>query len=136
MRRGELLSLRKDNVDLVSRVARLLETKNGSSREVPLSPRALDILKHLPSSTDAYVFPLTKESLRRTWGTACRRAGITNLRFHDLRHEATSRFFEHGLNVMEVASITGHRDLRMLKRYTHLKASNIALKLEQAFTPQ
>ena len=136
MRRGELLSLRKDNVDLVSRVARLLETKNGSSREVPLSPRALDILKHLPSSTDVYVFPLTKESLRRTWGTACRRAGITNLRFHDLRHEATSRFFEHGLNVMEVASITGHRDLRMLKRYTHLKASNIALKLEQAFTPQ
>ena len=49
--------------------------------------------------------------------------------FHDLRHEATSRFFERGLNVMEVASITGHKDLKMLKRYTHLKAEDLALKL-------
>ena len=48
----------------------------------------------------------------------------------DLRHEATSRFFERGLNVMEVAAITGHKDLRMLQRYTHLRAEDLALKLE------
>ena len=54
---------------------------------------------------------------------------IINLRFHDLRHEATRRFFENGLNVMEVAAITGHKDLRMLQRYTHLRAEDLALKL-------
>ena len=57
------------------------------------------------------------------------RHGIEGLRFHDLRHEATSRFFEKGLNIMEVASITGHKDLRMLRRYTHLKAEDLAKKL-------
>jgi integrase len=60
---------------------------------------------------------------------AIRRAGIEGLRFHDLRHEATTRLFEKGLNIMEVASITGHRDLRMLRRYTHLKAEDLAQKL-------
>tara|TARA_B100000530_G_scaffold315469_1_gene245113 strand:- start:153 stop:608 length:456 start_codon:yes stop_codon:yes gene_type:complete len=62
-------------------------------------------------------------------------ASITNLRFPDLRHEATSRFFEKGLNVMEVAAITGHKDLRMLQRYTHLRAGDLALFLgsENAF---
>jgi integrase len=58
-----------------------------------------------------------------------RRAGIEDLRFHDLRHEATTRLFEKGLNVMEVASITGHKDLRMLRRYTHLTAEDLARKL-------
>jgi integrase len=58
-----------------------------------------------------------------------RRAGIGGLRLHDLRHEATSRFFEKGLNVMEVASVTGHRTLQMLKRYTHLSAADMATRL-------
>jgi integrase len=58
-----------------------------------------------------------------------RRVGIENLRFHDLRHEAISRFFERGLSVPEVALISGHNDLRMLYRYTHLRADDIAKKL-------
>ena len=57
------------------------------------------------------------------------RAGIQNLHFHDLRHEAISRFFELGLSVPEVALISGHKDMRMLFRYTHLKAENVAEKL-------
>ena len=60
---------------------------------------------------------------------AIRWAVIEDLRFYDLRHEATTRLFEKGLNIMEVASITGHKDLRMLRRYTHLKAEDLALKL-------
>jgi integrase len=55
-----------------------------------------------------------------------KKAGIEDLRFHDLRHEATSRFFEKGLNPMQVAAITGHKTLQMLKRYTHLKAEDLA----------
>ena len=60
---------------------------------------------------------------------AIRRAGIEDLRFHGLRHEATTRLFEKELNIMEVVSITGHRDLRMLRRYTHLKAEDLARNL-------
>ena len=59
----------------------------------------------------------------------CRRSGIEDLRFHDLRHEATSRLFEKGLNPVEVATITGHKDPRMLMRYTHLRAEDLARKL-------
>jgi integrase len=63
------------------------------------------------------------------WRRAAKKVGIDNLRFHDLRHEATSRFFEKGLNVMKVAAITGHKDLRMLQRYTHLRTEDLAKKL-------
>jgi integrase len=52
-----------------------------------------------------------------------------NLHFHDLRHEATSRFFEKGLNPVEVATITGHKDTRMLMRYTHLRAEDLVKRL-------
>jgi integrase len=75
------------------------------------------------------VFPIHFEALKTAWRRTCDKAGITNLHFHDLRHEATSRFFEKGLNVMEVATITGHKDLRMLQRYTHLRAEDLARKL-------
>ena len=54
---------------------------------------------------------------------------LKELRFHDLRHEATSRFLEKGLNPIEAAAVTGHKDLRMLKRYTHLNATVLAKKL-------
>ena len=57
------------------------------------------------------------------------RAGIIDLRFHDLRHTATTRLFERGLGIMEVASITGHEDLKMLKRYTHIKPESLVARL-------
>ena len=104
-------------------------TKNGSSRNVPLSLDAISILNDLARSFDGRVFPISNTSLRGLWNRACRRAGITDLHFHDLRHEATSRFFEKGLNVMEVSAITGHKDLRMLKRYTHLRAEDLVGRL-------
>ena len=59
----------------------------------------------------------------------CRKVGIEDLRFHDLRHEATSRLFEKGLNPVEVATITGHKDTRMLMRYTHLRAEDLVGRL-------
>ena len=130
MRRGELLGLLWDNVDLERRTALLPLTKNGDSRGVPLSSRAVDVLRALPPSTNGRVFgELTREALKQSFNRAARRAGITGLRVHDLRHEATSRFFEKGLNVMEVASVTGHKTLQMLKRYTHLSATDLATRL-------
>ena len=99
--------------------------------EVPLSPQALELLRELPRNIrgDQVVFPIHYEALKSAWRRACDRAGISNLRLYDLRHEATSRFFEKGLNVMEVTAIAGHKDLRMLQRYTHLRAEDLARKL-------
>jgi integrase len=87
-------------------------------------------LEVLPRGVRGEVFPgVTAAAVKLAYIRAVRRARIDNLTFHDLRHEATTRLFEKGLNIMEVASITGHKDLRMLQRYTHLKAEDLARKL-------
>ncbi|MCE5361529.1 MAG: site-specific integrase, partial [Acidithiobacillus sp.] len=117
------------NVDLNRRTAHLPETKNGSARTVPLSSVAVEVLRGLPRSMDGRVFGTTYEAIHLSFVRACRRAGIEDLRFHDLRHEATSRLFEKGFNPMEVSSITGHKTLQMLKRYTHLRAEDLAKRL-------
>jgi len=130
MRLGELVSLRWEHVDLTRRIAHLPDTKNGESRTVPLSTTAVNVLRALPRSLHGQVFPgLTTEAVKRAYIRAVDRAGIEDLHFHDLHHEATMRLFERGLNIMEVATITGHKDLRMLRRYTHLKAEDLAKKL-------
>ncbi len=129
MRRGELLALRWEHVHMDKRYVHLPDTKNGTSRNVPLSAAALAILQNLPRDISGQVFPVHFEALKSLWQRATKRAGIADLNFHDLRHEATTRLFEKGLNVMEVASITGHKDLSMLQRYTHLRAEDLAKKL-------
>jgi len=132
MRRGELLSMRWADIDWSGRYVRLRDTKNGTRRDVPLSPRALDVLRTLPRSVGGRVIPLSLNAWRCTWRRTRKRAGLPDFRFHDLRHEATSRFFEGGLGGMEVAAITGHKDLRMLARYTHPRASDLARKLMES----
>jgi integrase len=132
MRMGEILSLQWQHVNLPTRVVTLPDTKTGEAREVPLTTTAAAVISGLPRHiSDARVFWAWKraDSLENTWHRAVSRAGIENLRFHDLRHEAVSRFFEMGLNPMEVAAISGHKTLQMLKRYTHLKAAALAVKL-------
>lgn len=128
MRRSELLSLRWQDVNFSERTALLGSTKNGESRLVPLSSRALAILNELPKSDDC-IFTLTPSSLSHGFKRAALKAGIQNLCLHDLRHEATSRLFERGLSTMETSAITGHKSLGMLRRYTHLKPHELAIKL-------
>ncbi len=130
MRQGELLGLRWENIDLNRRTAFLPNTKNGDARTVPLSSVAIETLKSMHNSGQGRVFDgVTREAIKRSFMRATVRAGLRDFHFHELRHEATTRFFERGLNVMEVASITGHKDLGMLRRYTHLKAEDLAKKL-------
>lgn len=131
MRQGELLLLRWEHVDLTKRTAHLPETKNGTARDVPLSSRAAAVLKTLPRSIDGKVLATTREGLRQAWERACKRAGITGLRFHDLRHEAASSLAERGLHPLELAAVTGHKSMQMLKRYTHLRAEDLAAKLDR-----
>lgn len=147
MRRGELLALRWENVNLERRTAFLPQTKNGDTRTVPLSSTAIAILRATPRQSNACVFPISMDSFKKAYLRTVVRARLLyvrecerdqlrpdpsfmiDLHFHDLRHEAASRMFELGLNVMEVASITGHKTLQTLKRYTHLRAEDLALKL-------
>ena len=129
MRRGEISDLRWADVDMRHRTATLWDTKNGDNRVTPLSTNAIRVLRGMPRRLDGRVFTMRPDSITQAFERLCQRAGIEDLRFHDLRHEATSRFFERGLSIMEVSAITGHRDLAMLKRYTHLKAENLAKKL-------
>ena len=75
------------------------------------------------------MFPLSANAVKLAWRRLRQRAGAHGLRFHDLRHEAVSVFFEKGLSVPEVALISGHRDPRMLFRYTHLKVEDVAAEL-------
>lgn len=120
MRRGEILALTWSNVDLDKRIARLVDTKNGEGRSVPLTLKAKALLESLPESIDGRVFATTAEGVKQAFARAVGRAQIADLRFHDLRHEAISRLFEKGLGMMEVALISGHKTLQMLKRYAHL----------------
>ena len=130
MRRGEMLSLEWRNVDYKKQVAVLIDTKNGETRAVPLSSSAIRVLKGLTQGVGkARVFKITQSQLRDAWEAARVAAGMPDIRLHDLRHEAASRLFEKGLNVMEAASVTGHKTLSMLKRYTHLNPTDIAKKL-------
>ncbi len=130
MRQREIVAIRWEHVDLKRRTIFLAHTKNGSSRTVPLSTDAVAVLSALPYNVNGQVFPaVTTEAVKQAFIRATRRAGIEDFHFHDLHHEAATRLFERGLNIMEVATITGHKDLRMLRRYTHLKAEDLAKKL-------
>ena len=126
VRRSELLSLRWADTDLDRKIATLPDSKNGTKREVPLTNTAREIIQKLPMRFDR-LFETTDYSIRHSWDRLVKRAGIEDLRFHDLRHEAVSRLFEAGLSVPEVALVSGHKDYRMLARYTHLKADTLVM---------
>jgi integrase len=136
MRRGEILALRVKDVDIERCTATIRESKNGHSRTIPLTSLAVALLETtIAVMTDdakvknGRIFPITPIALRLAWDRLTKRAKIDYLNFHDLRHEAISRFFELGLTVPEVASISGHRDLRMLFRYAHATHASIRAKL-------
>jgi integrase len=150
MRRSEIVSLKKEHISLERRVAFLPTTKNDKPRRVPLSTRALSVIEQAwpltisdtgplltmraDSATKAFARAVRRERKRHIEG--CKRRGtapdphfMVDLRFHDLRHEAISRAAEKGLNVIELAAVSGHKTLSMLGRYTHLRAEDLARKL-------
>jgi integrase len=152
MRQGELLGVEWKHVDLVRRVIHLPDTKNGTSRDVPLSPVAVAVLEKLlqPKAKSGPVFNTTASAVKQSWMRAVARARriyekelrdageepsvikedplLTDLHFHDLRHEATSRLAE-VFALHELMKVTGHKDTRMLARYYHPRAEDLAKKL-------
>jgi integrase len=131
MRRGEIIAIKKNHIDLQRRVLLIEETKNGHSRHIPLNREALSLLRERQALVSDRFFPISANAFRLAWGRVKSRAGIEDLHFHDLRHEAISRFFEIGLTTPEVASISGHRDARMLFRYAHAERQAVIRKLDQ-----
>jgi integrase len=122
MRKSEILSITTD--DIKDNCIYLSDTKNGSPRKIPLSNKIKEII-------DKSVLPysISSNAVRLNWYRMVKRSGIIDLHFHDLRHEAISRFFEKGLSIPEVSLISGHKDVRQLMRYTHLKINSLIDKL-------
>ncbi len=142
MRRGELLALRWENIRMADRVAHLPMTKNGTSRNVPLSSKAIELLQGLPRALRGPVFCTSDNAAKLSFIHAVQRARqryvetggtdermLVDLKFHDLRHIAVTRLAEKLPNIVELASVSGHTDVRMLKRYYHPKAEDLARKL-------
>ncbi len=144
MRHSEILGLRRSQIDLTKRVARLSDTKNESARTVPLTRMATAAFSQAlnnpirPFDTDLIFFGEPGKSGKRspyqfskTWQVIKKSLGMADLHFHDLRHEAVSQLVEAGLSDQEVASISGHKSMQMLRRYTHLRAEDLVKKLDK-----
>lgn len=136
MRLREMYTLTTSQVDLQKKTIFLDKTKNGDKRQVPLSSVALEALASWTPSGE-FVFPFwdgREESLKKTtmrlsrkWSTIARLAGCDDLHFHDLRHTAVCNFYEKTkMSDLQIAKITGHKDLRMLSRYANLRGSDLA----------
>ncbi|GGZ55996.1 integrase [Lysobacter xinjiangensis] len=132
-RKGELLGLQWQHVDLDRRTVRFLDTKNGESRTVPLAPAAVEVLRQwkagrLPVGA---VFPETVDVVDKYWREARGDAGLTDFRFHDLRHSAASYLAMSGASLMDIAAILGHKTLAMVKRYSHLSEQHTTAAVDR-----
>lgn len=136
MRRDEICHLRQEDIDLTTRLAVVRDRKDprrkdGNHQQVPLinvngyDPVAL-LAEQIEAVTNSVrIFPYNGDSVGTAFHRACKKLGISDLHFHDLRHEATSRLFEAGYDIPEVALVTGHKDWKMLRRYLNLKPAQL-----------
>lgn len=141
MRRSELLGLTAADIHFEERYAFLRDTKNGRSRKVPLSTRALQVLRALlalqniteDDDSTTLLLPLTPNALKKAFfDRVIPKSRVVDFHFHDLRHEAISRLAESGrFGLLELQSISGHRDIRMLQRYAHLLTGKLAEKMDE-----
>lgn len=123
MRMGEICGLTKKDIN--KNVAKLPKTKNGSSREVPLSKRALELLTFVPDLWE----DMTPKQFEALYRKGRDRSGIENLVFHDTRHEAITRLAKK-LDVLDLARMVGHKDIRQLMTYYNETAENLASRLD------
>lgn len=143
MRSGEIAGLRIQQVDVMRRVVRLTDTKNDNARTVPLTRHAAEVFALAldnptrPEGCDLVFFGEPgRDGKRRpytfakVWNGIKTSLGLSDLHFHDLRHEAVSRFVEAGFSDQEVSAISGHKSMQMLKRYTHLRAEDLVDRLD------
>ena len=127
-RQGEILKLKRSDVDFDKRLCTFLDTKNGEDRTIPLTDAAIEILKrHRFGDT---LFSLLPRRLRKHFSIACRRAAITNFRFHDLRACFCTNALLSGMTIPEVSVLSGHKDWKQLQRYTRIKPEDLGTKVQ------
>ena len=127
-RQGEILKLKRSDVDFDKRLCTFLDTKNGEDRTIPLTDAAIEILKrHRFGNT---LFNLLPRRLRKHFTIACRRAAITNFRFHDLRACFCTNALLSGMTIPEVSVLSGHKDWKQLQRYTRIKPKDLSTKVQ------
>ncbi len=122
-RKSEILGLDWRNVDLSQKRVTFRDTKNGEDRTIRLCQRAAATLAALGPKDAGPVFTFRGkriESIKASWSRACEKAGVEDLRFHDLRHTFASRLVQAGVPLYEVMNLTGHKSLEMVQRYSHL----------------
>ncbi|WP_081057262.1 site-specific integrase [Burkholderia cepacia] len=117
MRAGEIIGLCWVDVDRQRRVSRIREAKNGHPRGVPLSSKALAALESIERDGERVFSRLTSDTLKHLFARLTKRCELDNLRFHDLRHTAITRYARLDMNPIQLAVISGHKDIRMLARY-------------------
>ena len=128
MRQGEILKFRWDDIDFDRNQITVRDTKNGSNRIIVLSSVLRGALVNI-QQTHGTLFTITASGLQQSFSKLTTRLQVHNLRFHDLRHEAISSFFEMGLSVPEVQLMSGHRTLDQLMRYSHASIEQIKHKV-------
>jgi integrase len=135
-RRGETLELTWSNIDLDAQTAYFPMTKNGRPRRIPLRSEVVAVLERLPRAEER-VFALSIDEVKNAWQRMLTDAGIDKLNIHDLRHEAISAIAETGkFSLIDIQAISGHRDVRMLLRYSHLCATKLASRLDEVFAEE
>jgi integrase len=146
MRQDEICSIQLDDVDAEKRTVIIRDRKDprkkeGNHQTVPLLPAAWALVAPILATRKVgRVFPYQASSVSTAFTRACAKVGIEDLRFHDLRHKATSDLFRLGLSIPEVAVLTGHKTWTQLKRYTHTNSEDVhaavsALTKVQTQTP-
>lgn len=129
MRLGEIVTIRWADLDTVKKTIVIRSRKHPSQKAwndqvVPLLGDAFKLIDKQPRKSE-FIFPYQTKTIGTAWQRAVRNLGIQDLRFHDLRHEGISRLFERGYGVMEVAKVSGHRDINQLRRYVQLKPEEL-----------
>lgn len=129
MRLGEIIGLKWADLNTADRTIIIRDRKHptekaGNDQEVPLLGDAFDIVQRQPRAGER-IFPITEGTVSTLFPRACNKLGIDDLKFHDLRHEGVSRLFEQGYSIEQVALVSGHRDWKMLARYTQIRAKDL-----------
>ena len=129
MRFGEITKLEVKDIDFHKSIAKLLDTKNGEDRAVPLTKRALEICNKYRFRNA--LFDIKRDQFRHYYEQACRRAKIKDFRFHDLRACAITNLFLRGWSIAEVSVVSGHKSWSELKRYTRIKPLDLVKKINE-----
>ena len=129
LRRGEILKLKAEDINYKNNTAVLKDTKNGETREIGLSSRAILELKKLPVSIDGKLFPCKRLDTFTFYYNQLKKWSGVKKRFHDTRHTFASRSTTSGWSITEIAAQGGWKQLQVLKRYTHIKAEYLAKKM-------